>query len=187
MKHQNSLANHLLIAMPQLSDPHFYRSVVYICENQPEGTVGLIINRPMSMPMGLVFEQMDITPINHAKNSLPLLFGGPLQPERGFVIHRPKGTWRSSLILQEDVNVTTSKDIIHAIAADEGPKDALVTLGYTGWNEEQLEFELINNLWLVCPYTPELLYDVPFDKRWEMAGSSIGVNMHQLSSQSGHA
>ena len=187
MSYQNSLANHLLVAMPQLTDPNFRHSVVYICENQPEGTVGLIINRPMPMPMGLVFEQMDITPIRRDLNALPLLYGGPIQPERGFVIHRPEGEWRSSLLIREDVNVTTSKDIIVAIAEGKGPKNAIVTLGYTGWNEEQLEMELLSNLWLVCPCTPELLYDLPFDKRWEMAGSSIGVDMHRLSSQSGHA
>ncbi|MCC5791724.1 MAG: YqgE/AlgH family protein [Legionellaceae bacterium] len=187
MIQQPSLSNHLLIAMPQLKDPNFHQAVVYICENQPEGTVGLIINRPLQMPMGLVFEQMHIQPVSHDKNALPLMFGGPIQPERGFVIHRPSGSWTSSLVLQEDVNVTTSQDIIRAIAADTGPRDALVTLGYTGWDARQLEQELLDNLWLVCPYAPELLYDVPFAKRWEMAGRSIGVNMHHLGAQSGHA
>jgi len=103
------------------------------------------------------------------------------------VIHRPEGTWRSSLMLQEDVNITTSKDILRAIAENKGPSDALVTLGYAGWGENQLEEEIIANMWLVCPYTPELLYDVPFDQRWEMAGRSIGVDMFQIGSHTGHA
>lgn len=182
-----TLANHLLIAMPSLSDPNFKHAVVYVCENQPEGTVGLIINRPMEFPLSIVFEQLQIAPSNIEQNNKPLLFGGPVQPERGFVIHKQHGEWRSSLELRDDVTVTTSNDIIRAIADDKGPKDALVTLGYAGWGEHQLEEEVKENVWLVCPYKPEILYDVPFDKRWEYAGKLIGVDMHQLSAFSGHA
>ncbi|KTD65560.1 YqgE/AlgH family protein [Legionella spiritensis] len=182
-----SLANHLLIAMPTLTDPDFHRAVVYVCEHHVQGTVGLIINHPMQYPLGMVFEQMQIQPARKEKNQQPLLFGGPVQPERGFVIHRPIGGWRSSLSLREDVTVTTSNDIIRAIAEDNGPKDALVTLGYTGWAENQLEQEVMDNIWLVCPYRSELLYDVPFAERWEYAGLTIGVKMNQLSSGSGHA
>lgn len=187
MSNDSSLANHLLIAMPSMRDPNFERSVVYVCEHHPEGTVGLIINRPMEFPLRLVFDQMSITPIHEEKNLEPLLFGGPLQPERGFVIHRPMGEWRSSLTLTEGVTVTTSNDIIRAIATDTGPKDALVTLGYAGWAGNQLEEEVINNVWLVCPFRQELLYDVPYAQRWEYAGLTIGVKMKQLSSNVGHA
>jgi len=182
-----SLANHLLIAMPTLTDPNFRHSVIYVCEHQPEGTVGLIINHPMEYPLGIVFQQLNIAPVNDVQNEKPLLFGGPVQPERGFVIHKQHGEWRSSLLLREDVIVTTSNDIIHAIADDTGPKDVLVTLGYAGWGEHQLEEEVMKDVWLVCPYKPELLYDVPFDKRWEYAGKLIGVDMNQLSAFSGHA
>ncbi|MGL6029866.1 MAG: YqgE/AlgH family protein, partial [Legionella sp.] len=118
---------------------------------------------------------------------LPLLFGGPVQPERGFVIHKQMGGWRSSLLLQDEVTVTTSNDIIRAIAQDNGPKDSLVTLGYSGWNEDQLEKEVMDNIWLVCPYRSEILYDVPFEDRWEYAGLTLGVKMSQLSSSVGHA
>ncbi|KTD18344.1 YqgE/AlgH family protein [Legionella jordanis] len=187
MTTNSSLANHLLIAMPSLIDPNFNRAVVYICEHHVQGTVGLIINRPMQYPLGLVFEQMQIEPARSEQNQKPLLFGGPVQPERGFVIHRPIGVWRSSLALRDDVTVTTSNDIIHAIAADKGPKDVLVTLGYCGWGENQLEEEVMNNSWLVCPYTPELLYEVPFAERWEYAGSLIGVKMSQMTAAAGHA
>lgn len=182
-----SLANHLLIAMPSLTDPNFKKSVIYVCEHHVQGTVGLIINRPMKFPLGLVFDQLHIEPTCPESIHLPLLYGGPLQPERGFVIHRPFGDWRSSLALREGVTVTTSSDIIRAIAADKGPKDVLVTLGYVAWNENQLGQEVLDNVWLVCPYYPELLYDVPFDKRWEYAGMKIGVNMNLISSESGHA
>jgi putative transcriptional regulator len=187
MVNNSSLANHLLIAMPSLVDPNFERAVIYVCEHHIQGTVGLIINRPMQFPLGLVFEQMKIEPISVEQNQLPLLFGGPVQPERGFVIHRPIGGWRSSLTLGNDVTVTTSNDIIHAIAAKTGPKDVLVTLGYAGWNENQLEQEVMGNAWLVCPYKPELLYDVPFSERWAYAGSTIGVKMNQLTGEAGHA
>jgi putative transcriptional regulator len=182
-----SLANHLLIAMPSLDDPNFTKSVIYVCEHHIQGTVGLIINRPMHYPLGLVFDQLHIEPKRVENNHLPLLFGGPLQPERGFVIHRPFGVWRSSLILGEDVIVTTSNDIIRAIAQDTGPKDVLVTLGYVGWGEKQLDEEVMENKWLVCPYRSELLYEVPFEERWEYAGLTIGVKMNQLTSSAGHA
>jgi putative transcriptional regulator len=182
-----SLANHLLIAMPSLQDPNFKRSVIYICEHHIQGTVGLIINRPLQYPLGIVFDQLQIQPLRSEQNQLPLLFGGPIQPERGFVIHKPFGEWRSSLFLREDVTVTTSNDIIRAIAQDYGPKDVLVTLGYVGWGENQLEQEVIDNVWLVCPCKAELLYDVPFEQRWAYAGETIGVKMEQLTSDIGHA
>jgi putative transcriptional regulator len=182
-----SLTNHLLIAMPSHTDQTFAKSVIYICEHQIQGTVGLIINRPMRFPLGLVFDQLNIEPIQVELNHKPLLFGGPVQPERGFVIHRPVGEWRSSLALREGVTITTSNDIIRAIAQNNGPKDVLVTLGYVGWGSEQLDKEILDNAWLVCPYSPELLYDVPFEERWEYAGLSIGVKMNQLISSVGHA
>lgn len=183
----NSLANHLLIAMPSLIDPNFNHTVIYLCEHQEEGSVGLIINRPMEFPLSIVFEQLQIEPIRVEQNRLPLMFGGPVQPERGFVIHKQTGGYRSSLFLQDEVTVTTSNDIIRAIANDQGPKDVLVTLGYAGWTEHQLEREVMDNVWLVCPYKSEILYEVPFDKRWEYAGATLGVNMNQISSDIGHA
>lgn len=182
-----SLANHLLIAMPSLHDPSFEHSVVYVCEHHTQGSVGLIINRPMQYPLSIVFEQLEIEPICVEQNRLPLLFGGPVQPERGFVIHKQVGGWRSSLFLQDEVTVTTSNDIIRAIAQDTGPKDVLVTLGYSSWAGKQLEQEVMDNMWLVCPYKSELLYEVPFEQRWDYAGSLLGIKMNQLVSSAGHA
>ncbi len=187
METHTSLANHLLIAMPSLDDPNFKHSVVYMCEHHVQGSVGLIINRPMEFPLGFVFDQLQIQPSQTEKNQIPLLFGGPVQPDRGFVIHRPFGTWKSSLALQDNVTVTTSNDIIRAIADDTGPKDALVTLGYALWSSNQLEQEMMDNVWLVCPAKSELLYDVPFEERWMQAGLSIGVDMRKLTSDPGHA
>jgi putative transcriptional regulator len=184
-----ALTNHFLIAMPAIQNPDFARSVIYICEHHDQGTVGLIINRPMRQSLGIVFEQLKITPSVTEKNQMPLLFGGPVQPDRGFVIHRPLGHWNSSLaLLPNDVTITTSNDIIRAIARDEGPKDVLVTLGYVAWFENQLEEEIIKQgSWLVAPFKSELLYDVPFERRWEVAGLSIGVHMNELISDAGHA
>lgn len=183
----NSLANNLLIAMPSLHDPNFEKTVIYLCEQRNEGSVGLIINRPMQFSLSLVFEQLNIDPIRVEQNNKPLLFGGPVQPERGFVVHRPLGEWRSSLILQDEVTVTTSNDIIRAIAEDKGPQDVLITLGFSGWVENQLEKEILDNMWLVCPYRSEILYEVPFADRWEYAGLTLGIKMNQLSANTGHA
>lgn len=182
-----SMANNLLIATPALTETPFKQAVVYICEHHVHGTLGLMINRPMQYKMQLVFEQLDIVPSREEYNKKPLLFGGPLQPERGFVIHKPFRQYQSSLILRDDVTITTSNDIIRALAINNEPKDSIVTLGYMGWGENQLEDEIMNDTWLICPYSQELLYDVPFDERWEYAGLSIGVNMNQLISGAGHA
>lgn len=187
MARNSSLANHFLIAMPSFKDPDFERSVIYLCEHHVQGTVGLIINRPMEYPLKLVFDQLKIDPEQALQSQKPLLFGGPIQPERGFVIHRQAGKWRSSLHLRDEVTVTTSNDIIRAIAANQGPKDVLVALGYAGWSEEQFEKELKDNLWLVCPFRPELLYEVPFAERWEYAGRILGVKMNELSLYTGNA
>ncbi|MBA4696462.1 MAG: YqgE/AlgH family protein [Legionella sp.] len=181
------LSNHVLIAMPSLFDTSFKQAVIYICEHQVHGTVGLIVNRPTQHPLKMVFEQMHIDNTNMDQNAKPVLFGGPMQQERGFVLHRPTGHWRTSTPLNNEIAVTTSSDILHALAAGEGPKDSLVMLGYVGWDESQLEKEVMNNNWLICPYRAELLYEVPFEKRWEYAASTIGVKIDQLASGSGHA
>tara|TARA_Y100001968_G_scaffold333651_1_gene397993 strand:- start:7086 stop:7649 length:564 start_codon:yes stop_codon:yes gene_type:complete len=187
MTHNTSLSNHFLIAMPSLHNSGFEHSLIYICEHHIEGAVGLMINRPLSISLNTVFEQMNITQFSAKRAHDPVLLGGPVQTERGFVLHRPSGQWRSSLFLEDSVTVTTSNDIIRAISIDEGPADSVVTLGYSSWQKNQLEEELLANKWLVCPYRAELLYEVPFHKRWEYAGLSIGVKMGQLSGIAGHA
>lgn len=183
-----SLRGHLLVAMPSIhaKDELFERSVIYVCEHQPEGAVGLIINRPLEYPLSFMFDQLHIESASAEQRDKPLLFGGPIQPERGFVIHRPFGSWRSSLLLNNDVTITTSNDIIRAIARNDGPKDALVALGFVAWGEGQLDHE-IEDQWLVCPYDPALLYDTPFEKRWEQTALGIGVDINQLITGSGHA
>ncbi|MDF1684388.1 MAG: YqgE/AlgH family protein [Legionellaceae bacterium] len=181
-----ALRNHLLAAMPSLHGTPFERSVIYVCEHQPEGAVGLMINQPLEYPLSFMFEQLNIESNSPEQDNKPLLLGGPMQPERGFVIHRPLGAWRSSLLLDDDVTITTSNDIIRAIAQNNGPKDALVALGFVAWGEGQLDKD-IEAQWLVCPYEPELLYEVPFDERWEKTAATIGVNVDQIMPGAGHA
>jgi putative transcriptional regulator len=185
---QTSLVNQIIVAMPSLVNTPFEHAVVYICDDQPEGTVGLIINKPLPPPLklGFIFEQLHITSNLKEQSELPLLYGGPMQPQRGFVLH-PEGTWNSTLSLNQELNITTSRDIIIALAEGTGPHKVLVTLGYTAWQRKQLSKEVIEeNAWLVCPFRPELLYEVPFDERWEYAGLSIGVKMKELGINFGH-
>lgn len=182
-----SLRGHVLIAMPSTHEAEFQHAVIYICEHQSQGTVGLIINKPLVYPLSFIFDQLRIEPISLKQKNRPLLFGGPMQPERGFVIHRPNGHWSSSLLLDDNVTITTSNDIIRAFAEDTGPKDALITLGFVGWDRVALEKEMFDNRWLVSPCKPELLYDVPFDKRWEYATSELGIDIDQLIEGGGHA
>ena len=188
MAGQMSLANHFLVAMPAQDDLIFSETVIYICDYHELGTVGLIINRPTEFSIKLLVDNLDLNITTSSIQEKPLMFGGPVQPERGFVIHRPLGNWRSSLLLlKDDVTVTTSSDIITSIVNGNGPKDSLVALGYVGWDSAQLEQEIVDNYWLVCPFKAELLYDVPFDKRWKEAGLTLGVHMENLISGGGHA
>ncbi len=187
MEAVSSLRHHFLIAMPTVQLDYLKQAVIYICEHQPQGTVGLMINRPLMYPMGLVFDQLAITPKRAEQSEQPLLFGGPLQTERGFVIHRPRGHWRSSLYLEDEVTITTSNDIIQALADNVGPKDVLVTMGYVGWASEQLDKEMLENRWLVCPFHADLVFSVPFAERWSNATARIGVSIDQLVEDSGHA
>ena len=188
MANQMSLANHFLVAMPAQDNQVFTETVIYVCDYHELGTVGLIINRPTEFSIKLLVDQLDIGPVPTIIQDKPLMFGGPMQPERGFVIHKPGGHWRSSLLLcKNEVTVTTSNDIIASIIKGSGPNEALVALGYVGWNSAQLEQEIIDNRWLVCPFRSELLYDVPFDKRWKETALTIGVHMEQMISGGGHA
>lgn len=182
-----ALANHFLVAMPSLNDIIFSQALIYICEHHERGSVGMIVNRPTGHPASLMFEQLGIQ--SKSENiHLPLLFGGPIQADHGFVIHRPTGHWQSSLSLVPDqVTITTSNDIIHALARGEGPKDVLIVMGYVGWDQKELEREIVKeNVWMVCPYKAELLYEVPYAERWKAAAQTLGVNMDNLTG-SGHA
>lgn len=181
------LRGQLLLAMPGLVDPSFSHSVVYICEHTVDGAMGLIINQPLEVPLKQMFEQLDLQcPEN--LSAQPLLLGGPVQQQRGFILHRHTDkTWQSSIPVSDQVNLTASRDVVEAIASNEGPTDSLFILGYAGWGAGQLERELLENAWLTTPADPEFLFETPFDNRASAAAARIGIDLNQLSSSAGHA
>jgi putative transcriptional regulator len=181
------LSNHFLIAMPSLSDPYFVRSVAYICEHNASGAIGIVINHPLEIHLNDVFDQMDIKSANANAQQLPVLCGGPVHPERGFVIHTPGGNWRSSLEMNSEISVTTSRDILLAIAQNAGPEKAVISLGYANWTAGQLEKEIKDNFWLVCSADTDILFQLPFAERWHAALRLLGVDVNCLSSDIGHA
>lgn len=188
MTYAGSLMNQFLIAMPNLEDPNFSHTVTYICEHNEQGAMGIIINRPMKTQLGEIFMHMGIESTDSAINQLPVYEGGPVQPERGFVLHRPIGRrWESSLTIAEDIAVATSMDILGAMAKAKGPKQALIALGYAGWGAGQLEHEILNNAWLHSPVSTEILFNTPSAERWQAAAALIGVDVNLIMNQPGHA
>ncbi len=182
-----SLLDQLIISMPSMQDPFFNRSVIYICEHTPEGAIGLILNRLMQVDIFNIFEQMKIKYERNKVNEFPIMIGGPLQPERGFILHPPCGKWKSSLQTSKEYVITTSKDILEAIAVGKGPKEALIILGYSGWDGEQLTQEILDNDWINCSATRELLFEIPINKRWKAALKTIGIEHTNIQHQPGHA
>ena len=183
------LTNQLLIAMPSLGDPNFAQTVALVCDHSPQGALGLILNKPLEMRMGEIFEQLDLQ-IEVAAAPLrerQVLRGGPMQTDRGFVVHRAGGQWDSTLLVSEAIHVTTSRDILAAMARGEGPADAVIALGYAGWDGGQLEEEIRANAWLNAPVAPELIFDLPFESRWLAAGRLLGVELPRISPISGNA
>ncbi len=181
------LSDQLLIAMPAMADPHFDHSVTYICEHGPEGALGILINRPLGLTLGVVLAQLELSCDDPATRAHTVYFGGPVLPERGFVLHDSGSRWDSTLRVNERFSVTTSRDVLVAIAAGKGPRQSLVALGYAGWSAGQLEAELADNAWLSAPADPGLVFDAPPDRRWERAARSIGADPARLSGAAGHA
>jgi putative transcriptional regulator len=181
------LANQLLIAMPALSDPHFARGVALVCQHDAEGAMGVVVNRPSEYTLGDVLEQMGIETGDEGLRGRLVLSGGPVHPERGFVVHDGNGQWDSSLPIADNLHVTTSRDILEAMARGTGPEHALVALGCAGWGAGQLEQELIEDSWLTAPADTRLLFGTPLEARWQAAAGLIGVDMSRLADYSGHA
>jgi putative transcriptional regulator len=179
--------NQFLIAMPALEDPNFHRTVTLICQHDDEGAIGLIVNRPLEVPLQQVFEQMDIEDVDPRFREQPIYVGGPVQQERGFVLHRPVGEWDSTLDISDDLGMTTSRDILAAMATGGGPEDAIVALGYAGWGAGQLEEEMAANSWLNAPADQSIIFDLDVSERWLAAARLLGVDIDQLSDQAGHA
>jgi len=181
------LANQLLIALPALSDPNFSRSVALICQHDDNGAMGVMVNRASEYTLGEVLSQMGIGSDDEALCEQVVLAGGPVHPERGFVIHDDAREWDSSLEVGAGLYLTTSRDILEAMAEGRGPRHAIVALGCAGWGAGQLEFELAENSWLTAPSDAELLFDTPLDERWQSAAGRIGVDLFRLTDYSGHA
>lgn len=181
-----SFAHHLLVALPSLADAPFARSVALICQHDENGSMGVLVNQPSAYTIGEVLAQMDIRTDDETLRTRVVLNGGPVHPERGFVIHDDARPWDSSLEVGEGVYLTTSRDILEAMARGEGPANVLVTLGCAGWGEGQLEEELADNSWLTVPADAELLFHTPFDERWQGAAARIGVDLFRLTDYSGH-
>ena len=181
------LINHFLIAMPQLDDPHFFHSVTYICQHNAEGALGVMINRPLNMRLQEVFEQLDIDNQDARLAEQPIYFGGPVQPDQGFVLHRPGQEWGGTLQISDEIALTTSSDILRDIAHHHGPGETLIALGYAGWGAGQLEQEMAQNAWLSVPANASIIFDLPFEQRWRAAASLLGIDLTLISGEVGHA
>ena len=185
---QISLRNHFLVAMPGLHDPNFAHSVSYLCDHTSEGAMGIVINRPLDLSWHDIFDHLDIDDSHTRIGAESVLAGGPVQVDRGFVLHRPSHhEWESSLVVTSDIVLTTSLDIITALAAGEGPESSLMALGYAGWGAGQLEIELAANAWLAVPADPQILFELPYDQRAAAAARKLGVDLSLLSAEAGHA
>jgi putative transcriptional regulator len=182
-----NLTGHFLIAMPAMADPYFAKSVAYVCEHNENGALGIVINRPIDMKLDDLFEQISIDLKDKELGSSAVHFGGPVQVDRGFVLHQPVGEWQSTIAVSGDTALTTSKDILEATARGEGPQKILVSLGYAGWSPGQLEQELSQNAWLTVPATEGIIFDLPAEEKLVAAMSLLGVDFASLSEEAGHA
>ncbi len=182
-----NLTNHFLIAMPAMTDPFFAKSLTYVCEHNDDGAMGIVVNRPISLTLSELFAQINM-PLNQAGlDDMPVHFGGPVQTDRGFVLHDAGGNWQSTMQVNDRVNLTTSKDILQAVGEGKGPQHLLVSLGYAGWSKGQLEQELADNAWLSVPASEHILFDLPAEERLSAAMKLLGVDYATLSDEAGHA
>jgi len=183
----SNLTNHFLIAMPALVDPNFARTVTLIAEHNDQGALGVIVNRPLDMNLAALFDRIDLPMEDQEMAGLPVYFGGPVQTDRGFVLHRPAGEWHSSLSISEDLALTSSKDILQSVGSAGEPRDVLVSLGYAGWSPGQLEQELAQNAWLTVPADISIIFSTPPEERFAAAMQLLGVDYASLSEDAGHA
>ena len=173
--------------MPGMADPNFTTTVTLICEHNDEGALGIVINRPLDLKLAGLFEQLDVEDPDPQAADGPVLMGGPVGPERGFVLHDPGASFENSLVVSNDIHLTLSRDVIDAMATGEGPEKSLVALGYAGWEPGQLEHEMLANSWLNVPASPDIVFDIPFNERWDSAARTLGIDISQISPDAGHA
>ncbi len=188
----NDLSHHFLVAMPNLKDPNFKQSVVYVCEHNDEGAMGLIINKPLQINLGNVLRHLNIDISDHSTETHPVLMGGPVGQEHGFIVHNQPAFLSEQSKLETDdkepeLVISSSKDTLKVIAQGKGPSQFIITLGYTGWQPGQLEEEIADNTWLVIPFDESILFDTPIETRWQNAVATLGIDINQISGQVGHA
>ena len=182
-----NLTHHFLIAMPSMADPYFAKSLTYVCEHNEQGALGVVVNRPIDMTLQALFERLSLTLKHKDLSDAPIYFGGPVQTDRGFVLHEPAGNWQSTLRVRDAIGLTTSKDILEAVGRGEGPDKLLVTLGYAGWSAGQLEHELGQNAWLTVEAKDAIIFDLPSEERLPAAMELLGVDYARLADSAGHA
>jgi len=186
-----NLTHHFLIAMPNMADPYFAKTLTYICEHNDQGALGLVVNRPIDMTLQALFERLSLSLSDNVLSEAPIYFGGPVQTDRGFVLHLPEGDWQATLKVksgeQEILGLTTSKDILEAVGRGEGPAKMLVSLGYSGWSAGQLEHELAQNAWLTLEAKDAIFFDIPADERLPKAMQLLGLDYARLQDEAGHA
>ena len=182
-----NLTNHFLIAMPAMQEGVFAGTLTYLCEHNENGALGIVVNRPISLTIGEMFDQVKIALNQPGLVKIPVYFGGPVQTEQGFILHSPLGNWEATMAINDEVGLTASRDILEAIARGEGPEHFLVALGYAGWGAGQLEQELLENAWLSAPASSTILFETPMEQRWTEAAALLGVDLTLLSHDAGHA
>lgn len=187
MEHLKSLEHHFLIAMPNLNDSWFDKTVIYVVEDNEYGTMGLVVNLPHNLTVEQLLEhfELDTTLTDDFLND-SVLIGGPVDPEHGFILHEPAGDWQKSLPLKDKLAMTVSEDILEAMGQGLGPERMLICLGFAGWEKGQLQTEIQDNHWLTIPYNDALLFDVPAEKKWQIALNTLGVSPEFLSMDAGH-
>lgn len=181
------LQQQMLIAMPAMADPNFSRSVTLLCQHNEEGAIGITINRQSGFTLGELLFQLNIPCDNQEISSMMVLEGGPVSPDHGFVLHTPVEGFDSSVQINDDIMVTTSRDVMSAIAKGEGPKQFLIALGYAGWGDGQLESEMRQNAWLSVPADKDILFETDLQKRWEQAVGKLGFDISDLHEVGGYA
>lgn len=182
-----NLTDHFLIAMSKMADPNFFKTLTYICEHNEEGALGVIVNRPTDLNLGALFEQIGIPLERTELATQAVYYGGPVQNERGFVLHQPAGEWQATMAVNESLGLTTSKDILEAVGRGHGPSKLMVSLGYAGWSAGQLENELGQNAWLSVRADPQVIFDLPVEERLMAAMKILGIDFAMLSEDAGHA
>lgn len=186
LSNADSLRDHFLIAMPGMQDPSFAHSITYICDHSDSGAMGIVLNNTMPLTLGDIFQQLELEDTQKV-GERSILNGGPVQVERGFVLHNDTSRWQSTLPIADDLSMTASRDILDALASGEGPANYLVALGYAGWEAGQLEEEIAANAWLTMPADRHILFHTPAEQRWAAAANHLGFDLNLISATAGHA